>query len=210
MAPHVLRQCAGIDCDQKHLVIHLVRLLFNQDSEVIRSKKFKNNLSGIKALYKWALKHSSEEVELTFVVEATGVYHQALAYYLADNDAYISVVLPSKTSNYMKTQQLKTINDDTASRSISEFGLRHRLERWFKPDPELLILRNLMRERDDLIKQRTVLSNQLHANTIAQGVSTSVIKRNEQITELIDKHVYEIEREADQLVKSMLQRVLGP
>ena len=36
-----------------------------------------------------------------YVMEATGVYHESLAYFLEEKDHEVSIVLPNKISNYL-------------------------------------------------------------------------------------------------------------
>ena len=44
-------------------------------------------------------------------MEATGVDHQKFTYYLSENNYEVSIVLPNKISNYMRTLETKTITD---------------------------------------------------------------------------------------------------
>jgi len=46
-------------------------------------------------------------------MEATGVYHEKVAYYLYLNCQSVSIVLPNKISNYARTLEVKTITDKT-------------------------------------------------------------------------------------------------
>ena len=61
-------------------------------------------------------------------MEATGVYHEKLAYYLSDQGEDISIVLPNKISNYFRTLDTKTVTDKTSSQAICRFGLERKLE----------------------------------------------------------------------------------
>src|SRR5690606_33864257 len=45
----------------------------------------------------------------------------------------LSVVLPNKIANYVKTLEVKTITDATASRAITQFGLERKLDLWKRP-----------------------------------------------------------------------------
>jgi transposase len=81
-------------------------------------------------------------------MEATGVYHESLAYYLTDNHLEVSIVLPNKISNFFRTLDVNTITDKTASQAIARFGLEGKLEVWKKPKK---------------ISDRALLKNQLHA-----------------------------------------------
>lgn len=51
-------------------------------------------------------------------MEATGVYHEKFAYHLDEQGYDLSIVLPNKISNYMRTLDTKTVTDKTASQAI--------------------------------------------------------------------------------------------
>ena len=68
-------------------------------------------------------------------MEATGVYHESLAYYLDRKGCEVSIVLPNKISNYFRTLEVKTVTDKTASETIARFGLERKLDRWKRPKP---------------------------------------------------------------------------
>ena len=76
----------------------------------------------------WLNKLTDEVIPVRFVMEATGVYHEAFAYFLDENGYEISIVLPNKISNYIRTLEIKTITDKTASEAITRFGLERKLD----------------------------------------------------------------------------------
>src|SRR5690606_14020804 len=98
-----------------------------------------------------------------YVMEATGVYYESLAYFLDEQGCQLSVVLPNKIANYVKTLEVKTITDATASRAITQFGLERKLDLWKRPKGVFKKLRQLTRERDQIVEERTMVKNQLHA-----------------------------------------------
>ena len=51
-----------------------------------------------------------------FVMEATGVYHESLAYFLEEKGCEVSIVLPNKISNYARTLDAKTVTDKTSAK----------------------------------------------------------------------------------------------
>jgi len=72
-------------------------------------------------------------VPVGYVMEATGVYHESLAYHLDENQKEVSIVLPNKIGNYVRTPETKTVTDKTASEAIARFGLERKLDRWSRP-----------------------------------------------------------------------------
>ena len=191
----------GIDVAKKELVTCIIGLTHEFETLILGRKKFDNSPEGISSLYRWALKLAADGPAPEFVMEATGVYHIALANYVADKSACAGVILPNKISNYMRTLVLKTINDDTSSECIAEYGVRHKITPWVKPDEDLLGLRDLMRERQACIDQRTIAKNQLHAAKIAHGKESSKVNRLQNQIKLFNEQIKEIETEARKLVK---------
>lgn len=65
----------------------------------------------------------SNDIPLFFVMEATGVYYENLAYFLYSNNYNVSVVLPGKIRNYAKSLQTKSKTDPIDAANITSFGL---------------------------------------------------------------------------------------
>src|SRR5258705_2518851 len=115
----ILKQVAGINVAQKELVVSVGRLKEDLTHDIYGYKTFTNTPKGFKELVEWVKKVSVTDLPLRFVMEATGVYHESLAYYLVDDKHLVSIVMPAKTSNYQKTLDIKTITDKTASEVIA-------------------------------------------------------------------------------------------
>jgi transposase len=197
----ILKQVAGIDVAQKELVVSLGRMDHELTLEIFDYKVFTNDQKGFKELTQWAEGQIKNDVKIRYVMEATGVYHQSLAYYLADNGLEASIVLPNKISNFFRTLDVNTITDKTASEAIARFGLERKLEVWQKPKKIFTDLKQLTRERDQLIVDRTVLKNQLHAENAEAVPNKSSISRINKRIRLIDKQDLEIKAEIAAIVK---------
>ena len=163
MMKKVVKQVAGIDVAQKELVITLGRMFDDFEIELFSYKVFKNSDSGIRALIDWVNKLTNCELPVRYVMEATGVYHQKFAYYLVENQYEVSIVLPNKISNYIRTLELKTVTDKTCSQAIAQFGLERKLDQWSKPKDVYKELQQLTRERDQVVQERSIIKNQIHA-----------------------------------------------
>lgn len=196
----ILRQVAGIDVSQNELVVSVGRLKEDLIREIYGYKVFANTQKGFQELVEWVKKKISVEVSVMFVMEATGVYHESFAYYLADHNEPVSIVMPGKISNYQKTLEIKTITDKTASQVITSFGLDRKLETWQKPKKIYRDIRQLTRERDQLIAQRTVLKNQLHAEKAEAYPNRKTLQRTEAHIKFVDSQVKEIMREISEFI----------
>jgi transposase len=191
----ILKQVCAIDVAQKELVVTLGRLLDDLTQELYSRKIFPNTQKGFMSLVLWVKKLADEHSGVRYVMEATGVYHESLAYFLDSEGYEVSIVLPSKISHYMRTLDIKTITDKTASEAIARFGLDRKLDKWKRPNPVFKKLRQLTRERQQVIQMRTMTKNQLHAEvTEAEPNDSSLARMKKQIV-FLDKHEKQIRAE---------------
>lgn len=198
----IVKQVVGTDVAQDELVVSLGRMHDDLSYELFASGKFPNNKKGFKAMLSWVKRLTDSSIDVLFLMEATGVYHESFAYFLAAEGEQLSIVLPNKISNYFRTLDVKTVTDKTCAEAIAMFGLERNLGRWKAPDPAYLALRQLTRERDQLLQERTVLTNQLHAETSCAHPSTKAVARKKSLIALINKQVAEITREINELIKA--------
>lgn len=195
----IVKQVAGIDVAQKELVVCLGKMYDDWTPELYASKSFPNTAKGIVSFVQWAKKLT--DIPIRFVMEATGVYHESLAYYLDDQALEVSIITPNKISNYARTLDVKTVTDKTASEAIALFGLERNLEKWKRPNVLFKKLRQLSRERDQLVQTRTIAKNQLHAELAeAEPNSSSVTRIKKQIL-FFNKQEREIRLEIIELSK---------
>ena len=71
---------------------------FNTDGSKVTSKPrvFINNIEGFKELINWKNQHIDKtKSPVLFVMEATGVYYEKLAYFLSKHKQLTSVILPN-------------------------------------------------------------------------------------------------------------------
>ena len=197
---NILKYVAGIDVAKKELVVCLGRIYEDLKTELYAHKTFTNNPKGFEALLLWVKKHSDQDVLLRFVMEATGVYHEALAYFLDEQGYELSIILPNKISNYIRTLDIKTVTDKSASEAITRFGLERKLENWKRPKELYRKLRQLSRERDQVVVERTVVKNQLHAEKSEAFPNAKTLKRIMERLKMLVKQEKEIKADMQALI----------
>lgn len=197
-----IKQCVGVDVAQDELVCAYGVLLEDFNWQIKARKTFKNNLSGFKACIKWVDSFQDSSSEMLFVMEATGVYHEKFAYWLYDQGRKLTIVLPNKISNYMRTLSIKTVTDSTCADAITQFGLERNLDTWSPPKVIFRTLRQLTRERDQIVAERVVIDNQIHAEKTEAYPNANSLKRLTTRRKLLCKQEKEIKSEIHQLVKS--------
>ena len=196
----IVKQSVGIDVAQKELVVCLGRMHEDWSTELYAYKCFVNTPKGFLSLVQWVSKLVDPTIPIRFVMEATGVYHESLACYLADHGYSLSIVLPNKISNYARTLSVKTVTDKTASEAIALFGLERKLTDWKRPKPIFKRLRQLTRERDQLVQERTMIKNQLHAEKAESEPNASTLARIKQRILLLNKQERIIKQEIETIV----------
>jgi len=197
----IVKQAVGIDVAKKELVVSLGRMSHDTGVEIYAHKTFPNHTKGFANLVAWVGKMTLRDVRTRYVMEATGVYHECLAYYLSGQGHQLSIVLPNKISNYFRTLDVKTITDKTASQAICQFGLERKLDDWQKPKKIFSELKQLTREREQLITDRTMLKNQLHAEMAEAFPNLGSIKRATKRIHLINRQELEIRAELAGIIK---------
>jgi len=198
----IVKQTVGIDVAQDELVVSLGRMSHDTGTEIFASGTFANSPKGFSELLKWTDKLAAVGIGTGYVMEATGVYHEKLAYFLSDHGREVSIVLPNKISNYFRTLEVKTVTDRTASQAICRFGLERKLEPWQRPKRIFRDLKQLTRERDQLVMDRTSLKNQLHAERSEAFPNQGSIKRIGMRIHMINSHELEIRTEIAGLVRT--------
>jgi transposase len=198
----IVKQVVGIDVAQKELVVSLGRMHDDWTPEIHASKSFPNTQKGFMTLVSWVKKLTEEACTVRYVMEATGVYHEALAYFLEEKGYELTIVLPNKISNYFRTLSVKSITDKTSAEAIAMFGLEKKLETWKRPKKIFRNLRQLTRERDQMIQERTMVKNQLHAEQAEADPHPSSIQRIKKRIQILNKQEKEIKAEITALAKT--------
>lgn len=201
MMKKVLKQVAGIDVAQKELVVTFGYLFEDLSIDLSACKVFKNTENGMESLVEWADKLRSQETEVNYVMEATGVYHQKFAYYLEENKYNVSIVLPNKISNYMRTLEVKTTTDKSCSQAIAQFGLERKLDAWTRPEKAYKELQQLTRERDQIVQERSVIKNQIHAETSEAEPNPKSLERMQQRIRFLNSQEKEIKNDIKAIVE---------
>ena len=191
----VLKQILGVDVAQKELVVTLGRMVDDLSIELYAHKVFKNNEKGFISLFDWVNKLTDTEKKVRFVMEATGVYHQKFAYFLDERELEVCVVLPNKISNYMRTLDNKTITDKTCSEAIAQFGLERKLDLWHRPKSIYKNLQQLTRERDQIVFERAMVKNHLHAEKSEAEPNESSLLRIKMRINFLTRQEKEIKKE---------------
>jgi len=166
----------------------------------VKSKVFKNTAEGHSALLQWAVKNTHVALsEIHFIMEATGIYHEALAYALYKADAKVSVVNPAQISSYGKSFGVRSKTDKKDSWIIAHFGATQQPRLW-QPEPnEIRTLKALISRYDAVCQDIQRESNRLEkaaiacvSNEIITSIETILMQlkaEKKRLEDLMNKHL---------------------
>ena len=124
-----------------------------KEQDKVKTKVFTNKRTGWQDLLDWSLKNTGLAiVELHFVMEATGIYHEQLATFLYDAGAKVSVVNPAQVKFYAQGLGVRSKNDKKDSVVLARYGSREHPKPWQPEAPEIRTLKALLARFDGIEK----------------------------------------------------------
>lgn len=101
----------------------------------VKTKVIANDGAGHTQLRQWLAQHTARPLaECHVVIEATGVYHEALAYALHDAGAGVSVINPAQVRDFGKGLGVRAKTDAKDSVVLARYGATQRPAFW-QPEP---------------------------------------------------------------------------
>ncbi len=205
----VLKQVVGIDMGMESFFA-CYQVKDQQERIIIKgTQSFKNDGKGMKEFLSWCKRREKTIApQAIYVMEATGVYYENLAYFLYENDQKVSVQLAQKLTYFAKSNNLKTKTDKVDSKMIATFGIEKNLrtsDLWTPPSKEFKVIRDLSREHTSLKKELTAAKCQLHAMNHAHETYKKVIAIKKQMIDFYEKQLKVIEKELKKLIKDDAQ-----
>lgn len=109
-----------------------------------RTKIITNDLKGFKLLADWLDKHGVALTDLHAVLEATGVYHEAVALWLTDAGVTVSIANPAQVKDFARGLAVRTKTDGVDSVVLARYGALVKPQPWTPPPPEVRELKALL------------------------------------------------------------------
>lgn len=177
-----------------------VAWLKDPETNKVKNKHFANTTKGHQALMNWAAQNTECPIEsIHFIMEATGIYHEALAYALFKAGANVSVVNPAQIKHYAKSLGTRTKTDKKDSQVIARFGARQQPCLWQPEADEIRILRALIARLEALEKDILRENNRLEKADIT-GTSDEVCASIHTVLSQLKKERQHMEDLINQLI----------
>lgn len=148
----------GIDVSKKTLDLCLLR---EGVKGRVKTRKLKNDFNAASAVITWLRKQHVEPTDIHIIMEATGVYHELLAYGLHKSGVRISLANPHRAREFARGMDILSKNDSVDAYMLACYGALKVPERWVPPPKNVRYLSALLRRRDAIITDRTREKNRL-------------------------------------------------
>ncbi|MDA3893986.1 MAG: transposase [Salinivirgaceae bacterium] len=201
----IVKQVVGIDVG-KDSFYACYKIQYEDNSIVIKgTKSFANTPVGLDQFYQWCtIRNKTPKIKPIYIMEATGVYYEELAYFLNNKKEKVSVQLAQKIKYFAKSCNLKTKTDKVDSKMIAQFGIEKNLQGtdiWTPPSKEFKIIRDLSREHTSLKQSLTAAKSQQHALNHSHGAFDEVIELKARQIEFYDDQIIMVENKIKNLVE---------
>lgn len=184
----------GIDVSKAKLDVLWLR---DASTLKVKSKIFANDRAGHTELLAWIQTHIDQPVEhIHVVMEATGVYHEALAYRLFEQGVQVSVANPAHVRDFAKGLGVVHKTDKKDSLVLARYGAMVSPPRWQPEPPEIRELKALLARLEALEADLQREQNRME-KALFGGVSSIVIDSLATMINGLQKERDRLEKEID-------------
>lgn len=196
----IIKYAFGIEVSKETLLIRFGSIDLEQKINISEAKSYKNDLKGIEKFYMSTRQQIRTDKPVIYVMEATGIYFEKLAYYLKERCESVVVVLPNKSKHFRQSLDTKGKSDEIDSASLTQLGLERNLKQWEVPIELMRKLKELTREHEEINVMATQLKNKLHAKIYSQHSKSTTVRRIKRSIKMFDKQEKEIEAEIKKIL----------
>jgi len=202
MNDKILKYSCGVDMSGKDFKACFSQIDFEQKVKVKGSRKFGNTASGYLAFAEWLKKyHKQKNITLKITIEATGIYHEKLTYFLYKKKYSVSVILPNRSKKYLESLGFKSKTDKLDAKGLAQMGAEQNLQTWQPFSNHIYELKTLTRHRSRLQKMITSTNNQLHAHENMGFVTKSVVRQLKQMLKTLDLQLKKVEQQIEKVLQ---------
>ncbi len=200
MGMELLKQAIGIDISKDTLAVCFGTIDYQQNVRFQQQVTLKNTAEGFAELMRLVKECRRKDVDMWFLVEATGVYYENLAYYLYEQEQKLCVMLPNYVKQFARSTSTKTKTDRVDAQLLCRMALERQLDPW---GPSLAVMRELKeltRERSSIVGLQSAAKNRLSALDSSHKPSKQQITRVKQQLALYKKQLQQIGAEIKRVI----------
>lgn len=166
----------------------------------VKTKVFKNNLQGFTALSEWLIANTkAQPLNIFITLEATGVYHEGLAYHLHNASFKVSVVNPARPKKYASALGIAHKTDKSDSLLLARFGYSTKPKQW-TPEPSEARELSALIQRIEAIEKDIQREENRKEQAVISSVSEVVVESLEKIIQILNDEKKRLLKELDEHV----------
>jgi len=179
-----------------------ISIIDKQQHVMIRAQcSFNNNKKGFETFILWVTKNTKLPIPAVYLMEATGIYYEQIAWFLHNKKCSVSVVLPNKAKKYKEALGLKSKNDRIDAKGLAQMACEQNNTIWKPLSGNLYVLRLITRQIQSVSEQSTVLKNQLHALEYCMYRDKAIEKMYAGQIDLLQKNKKSLQLRVEQIVE---------
>ena len=208
-----LKYGIGIDVSMQKFDVCLSVINEEQRVSILSTHSFDNSATGFKSFLQWVEKHCKEPLASVFLMEATGVYYEQLAWLLYQKDKNVIIVLPNKARKYKESLGLKSKTDSIDAKGLAQMACEQYLKSWKPVSKNIYQLRLITRQIERVSQHITQFKAQLHALVLGMFRDKVIEKMVEKNIELLEKQKAKLEEkiqaiiDADAILKERFEQI---
>lgn len=168
-----------------------------------KHSQFENNQKGFRQFLKCLDENSH------CVMEATGYYHQQLAYFLAEKEILVSVENPLAVKRFIQMHLTKIKTDKADAKMICLYAQTIKLKPWKGSSKHQRECFQIMRLVNAYFKQSTALKNKIHGEAVLGNPSSAVVRSLKRSLKSLQKEIKLLESKLTELVREEHQDLLS-
>lgn len=134
------------------------------------------------------------------VMEATGAYHQKLAFWLFSKGCKVSVVNPIVIKRFAQMRLRLAKTDKADARMIRQYAETEKPKLWSPPQEYITQAFEINGLITLLIRQRTALKNKLHSVNHKEGLFSIIVKTLQHQIKNLDQEIQQLESSMEKLI----------
>lgn len=191
---------AGIDVSKQKIDVCVI---VNPEKPEITHSCFEQSKRGFNSFKKWLIQTTNHQTDMLLIcVENTGLYDDALLYYLSDNNLSVSLENAANIKRSVRDNRTKT--DKVDARNIALYAMKHydELRLWEKPRKQVVLLQLMLSERSRLVNALKMLKQASQEQKTFSWSSIVQSKPYQSGIKGLQKDIEQIEKDIWELIKA--------
>jgi len=184
----------GVDIAKDTFVVRLLALGEPGPIPVGEIQTVPNSSDGYRQFTQWLGEQGVAAASTQVVMEATGVYWEALALYCHAQGCAVSSMNPAQIKYFARTTLMRGKTDAQDADLIARFGAVMKPRVWDPPGVAFDDLQVLMRQREAYVTMATEEKNRLHALSHRAHCPREAIRMTKAHIRFLEKRIEELEQ----------------